>query len=96
MIVASHPQAFDQRPEDALDTNANRDYLQGPYDYDPEGKFFPLIVKIEAAQSSSPIPNPNARVSVSVSVSLQELFCAVKQAKRSVFECLTELCCVAL
>ena len=38
-------QAFDQRPEDAIDTVANKDYLG----YNPRSKFFPIIIRIEAA-----------------------------------------------
>ena len=45
-------QAFDQRPEDAIDTAANKDYLG----YNPQSTFFPIIIRIEAAAATATAP----------------------------------------
>lgn len=50
-------QAFDQRPEDAIDTGANRDYLE----YNPQSTFFPIIIRIEAAAPTGRTPCRNSQ-----------------------------------
>ena len=45
-------QAFDQRAEDAIDTAANKDYLE----YNPQSSFFPIIIRIEAASPTVTAP----------------------------------------
>lgn len=45
-------QAFDQRPEDAIDTVANRDALV----YNAQSSFFPIIIHIEAATPTAMAP----------------------------------------
>ncbi len=45
-------QAFDQRPEDAIDVAANKDYLE----YNPQSTFFPIIIRIEAAAATATAP----------------------------------------
>ena len=46
-------QAFDQRPEDAIDTGSNKDYLK----YNPQSSFFPVIIRIEAAAPTATGPD---------------------------------------
>lgn len=45
-------QTFDQRPEDAIDTAANEDYLA----YNAQSSFFPIIIRLEAAVPSATAP----------------------------------------